>query len=212
MVTKAYTLLGLFLAGGLVVLGSFGSASGEKNREVSGDERAVATFAGGCFWCMEHPFDELEGVVSTTVGYTGGHKKNPTYQEVSAGRTGHAEAVQVVYDPKKVSYEKLLEVFWVNIDPLTKDRQFCDWGSQYRAAIFFHDENQRRLADQSKKAFEDSKRFKQPIVTEITQASNFYRAEDYHQNYYRTHPFRYKLYRYGCGRDHRLEELWGKTK
>ena len=209
---KAYTWLGLFLVSSLLVLGMLGAGSGEKEQGVRREELAVATFAGGCFWCMEHPFDELDGVVSTTSGYTGGHKKDPTYQEVSAGGTGHAESVQVVYDPKKVSYEKLLEVFWRNIDPLDGKGQFCDKGSQYRSAIFYHNESQKRLAEQSKKALEDSKRFDQPIVTEITAASTFYPAEDYHQNYYKTHPIRYKFYRYGCGRDHRLRQLWGATK
>ena len=209
---KVYTFVGLLLTSGLLVFGVIGTASGDTGRDVSGDELAIATFAGGCFWCMEHPFDELEGVISTTAGYTGGHKKDPNYEEVSAGGTGHAEAVQVVYNPKKISYDKLLEVFWRNVDPLAKDRQFCDSGSQYRSAIFFHDDSQKRLAEQSKKALEESKRFQQPIVTEITPASEFYIAEDYHQNYYRTHPVRYKFYRYGCGRDRRLRELWGETK
>jgi peptide-methionine (S)-S-oxide reductase len=171
-------------------------------------ETAKATFAGGCFWCMEPPFDKLDGVLSTTSGYTGGTKKNPTYEEVSAGGTGHAESVQIIYDPKKVTYAKLLEVFWHNIDPLTPNAQFCDHGSQYRTAIFYHDETQKRLAEESKKAL--SSRFRGPIVTEIVPASQFYPAEDYHQDYYKKNPLRYKLYRYGCGRDQRLEELWGK--
>src|SRR5471032_2346699 len=143
---------------------------------------AKATFAGGCFWCMEHPFDILPGVISTTSGYTGGQKKNPTYEEVSSGSTGHAEAVQVVYDPKKVSYDKLLDVFWHNIDPTVKDEQFCDHGSQYRSGIFYHDDEQRRLAEASKAALEHNKPFKQPILTEVTRATEFYPAEDYHQD------------------------------
>lgn len=212
MRTKSCTVLGVVLAGGLIMFGLLGAAYGEAGRGAGTEELAVATFAGGCFWCMQPPFDELEGVISTTAGYTGGHKKNPTYEEVTAGRTGHAEVVQVVYDSRKVSYEKLLEVFWRNIDPLTKDAQFCDRGSQYRSAIFYHDENQKRLAEQSKKALEESKRFDQHIVTEITPASEFYRAEEYHQNYYKTNPIRYKFYRYGCGRDQRLKQLWGTTK
>jgi peptide-methionine (S)-S-oxide reductase len=159
---------------------------------------------------MEPPYDELDGVVSTISGYMGGTKKNPTYEEVSAGRTGHAEVVQVTYDPKKVSYSKLLEVFWRNIDPLTANRQFCDVGSQYRSAIFYHDENQKRLAEESKKAV--AKRFKEPIVTEIVSASTFYPAEDYHQDYYKKNPIRFKLYKYNCGRDQRLEELWGAAQ
>jgi peptide-methionine (S)-S-oxide reductase len=170
-------------------------------------ETAKATFAGGCFWCMEPPFDKLDGVISTISGYAGGKKKNPTYEEVSAGSTGHAEAVQVTYDPKKITYEKLLDVFWHNIDPLTPNRQFCDAGSQYRTAIFYHDETQKRLAEESKKAL--GKHFKEPIVTEIVAASEFYPAEDYHQDYYIKNPLRYKYYRYSCGRDQRLEALWG---
>ena len=170
---------------------------------------AVATFAGGCFWCMEPPFDKLPGVSATISGYIGGQKVNPTYQEVSAGRTGHTEAVQVVYDPKKVTYEKLLEVFWVNIDPTVKDRQFCDTGSQYRSGIFYHDEKQRKAAEASKAALEKSKPFKEPIVTEIQMAGTFYPAEDYHQDYYQKNPVRYQLYRQGCGRDARLRQLWG---
>ena len=173
---------------------------------------ATATFAGGCFWCMEPPFDELPGVSSTTSGYTGGFKKNPTYHEVSAGTTGHAEAVQVVYDPAKVSYDKLLEVFWKNIDPTTPDRQFCDGGSQYRSGIFFHNEEQKRLAEASKKKIEQSGRLTQPIVTEIVQAGEFYPAEDYHQDYYQKNPLRYKAYRYNCGRDQVLEKIWGKSE
>jgi peptide-methionine (S)-S-oxide reductase len=171
--------------------------------------RAKATFAGGCFWCMEGPFDKLDGVISTTSGYTGGSKKNPTYQEVSSGGTGHTEAVEIVYDPAKVSYEKLLEVFWRNIDPLVRDRQFCDVGTQYRSGIFYHDELQKRLAEASKA--EVQKRFKQPIITEIVPASKFYPAEEYHQDYYKKNPIRYKFYRTGCGRDRRLAELWGTS-
>jgi peptide-methionine (S)-S-oxide reductase len=168
---------------------------------------AKATFAGGCFWCMEPPYDELEGVISTISGYMGGTKKNPTYEEVSAGTTGHAEVVQITYDPTKISYEKLLEVFWRNIDPLTANAQFCDYGSQYRSAIFYHDEAQRKLAEASKKRIQS--RFNQPIVTEIVRATEFYPAEDYHQDYYKKNPIRYKIYRYGCGRDQRLQTLWG---
>ena len=170
---------------------------------------AVATFAGGCFWCMEGPFDVLPGVVSTTSGYTGGTKANPTYEEVSSGATGHAESVQVVYDPKKVTYEKLLDVFWHNIDPTTRDRQFCDSGTQYRSAIFYHDAAQRQAAEASKAALDKSRPFRQPIVTQIVMAGAFYPAEDYHQDYYKKNPVRYQLYRSGCGRDARLKELWG---
>jgi len=175
------------------------------------DARARATFAGGCFWCMEAPFDKLPGVIATTSGYTGGRVKNPTYEQVSAGRTGHAEVVQVLYDPAKIGYAQLLEVFWHNIDPLARDAQFCDRGSQYRSAIYYHDEEQKRLAEESKRALEASGRFKQPIVTEIAPAGEFYPAEAYHQDFYRTNPARYRQYRFGCGRDRRLKELWGEA-
>ena len=171
------------------------------------DKQAVATFAGGCFWCLEGPFDELDGVISTTSGYTGGHVDNPTYKQVSAGRTGHTEAVQIVYDPNKVTYQQLLEIYWVNIDPLTENAQFCDRGSQYRSGIFYHDAEQKKLATASSKAIQSM--FDKPVVTEITEFSKFYPAEDYHQDYYLKNPLRYKYYRWGCGRDQRLEELWG---
>jgi len=169
----------------------------------------TATFAGGCFWCMVPAFDKVPGVVSVTSGYTGGSKKNPTYEEVSAGGTGHAESVQIVYDPAKVTYEKLLDVFWHNIDPTTKDREFCDVGHQYRSAIFYHNEEQHRLALQSKEQLENNKPFKASIVTEIVQATEFYPAEEYHQNYYKKNPIRYHYYRWSCGRDQRLKDLWG---
>lgn len=182
--------------------------AGERPKDVT-DGLEKATFAGGCFWCMQHPFDELEGVVSTAPGYTGGRKNNPTYKEVSAGGTGHAEAVEILYDPKKISYEKLLDVFWRNIDPTAADHQFCDYGDPYRSEIFHHNDDQRRLAEQSKAAIERSKPFKEPIVTKITPATTFYRAEEYHQDYYKKNPIRYKFYRHNCGRDQRLKELWG---
>jgi len=171
---------------------------------------AKATFAGGCFWCMEPPFDKLDGVVSTTSGYIGGNTRNPTYEAVSAGGTGHAEAVQISYDPARISYARLLEVFWRNIDPTVRNRQFCDVGDQYRSAIFYHDAEQRRLAEQSLQALAKSKPFAAPIVTEIVAAGVFTPAEEYHQDYYLKNPVRYKFYRYRCGRDQRLEELWGK--
>ena len=170
---------------------------------------ATATFAGGCFWCMEPPFEHLEGVVSVTSGYTGGPTTNPTYEQVSAGGTGHTEAVQVVYDAARIRYERLLDVFWHNIDPTTPDRQFCDIGSQYRAAIFVHDDTQRRLAEASKQALERSKPFTAPIVTEIVAATQFWPAEEYHQNYSQKNPVRYRYYRHSCGRDQRLTEIWG---
>jgi len=172
---------------------------------------ATATFAGGCFWCMEPPFDKLDGVISTTSGYSGGTLKDPGYKQVSRGGTGHAEVLQVVYDPNKVSYAELLDVFWHNIDPTRIDGQFCDHGNQYRSEIFYHDNEQKQLAEQSKTALVELKPFEKPVLTEITRASVFYPAEDYHQDYYKKNPVRYKFYRYGCGRDSRLEELWGKS-
>jgi peptide-methionine (S)-S-oxide reductase len=169
---------------------------------------AKATFAGGCFWCMEADFDKVSGVISTTSGYTGGTTVNPTYMEVGSGRTGHAESVEVVYDPAKVTYAQLLDAYWHNIDPLVKDRQFCDGGNEYRTAIFVHDAEQRRLAEESKKRVEAQ--LKAPIYTEIVAAGPFYRAEEYHQDYYLKNPVRYKYYRWSCGRDQRLEQVWGK--
>jgi peptide-methionine (S)-S-oxide reductase len=174
--------------------------------------RETATFAGGCFWCLEEALDKVQGVVTTTSGYTGGRKTSPSYEEVSAGGTGHTESVQVVYDPQKVSYATLLDVFWHNIDPTTPDQQFCDKGPQYRSAIFYHDDYQKRLAVESKQRLEKSKPFQEVIVTEITPASEFYPAEEYHQNFYQKNPIRYKFYKYNCGRAQRLEALWGKTR
>jgi peptide-methionine (S)-S-oxide reductase len=169
--------------------------------------RATATFAGGCFWCMEGPFEKLPGVLSVTSGYAGGSMKQPTYEQVSAGRTGHAEVVQVIYDPARVSYERLLHVFWRNVDPLTANAQFCDRGSQYRSAIFFHDDAQRQAAEKSKA--ELAPRFPKPIVTEVVKLDAFWPAEEYHQDFYKKNPVRYQSYRAGCGRDARLRELWG---
>lgn len=204
------------LAGVLLMLATLSAcAQGEGNaaaQQPAADKAAVAIFAGGCFWCMEPPYDKLPGVISTTSGYIGGRVANPTYEQVSAGRTGHTEAVQVRYDPTKVTYAKLLEVFWRNIDPLAVDRQFCDVGSQYRSEIFYTDAEQRRLAEASKRALEKSGRFDQPIATKITAASTFYPAEGYHQDYYEKNPVRYKFYRWNCGRDQRLQELWGEAK
>lgn len=202
-------MLRRFLTGLVLFVGPAAMAADTGAAAADPPGYAKATFAGGCFWCMEPPFDRLDGVVSTTSGYTGGKKDRPTYQEVSAGGTGHAEAVEVVYDPTKVSYEKLLDTFWRNVDPLTANAQFCDHGDQYRTAIFYHDDQQKTLAEASKAALERSGRFKQPIVTEIVAAASFWPAEDYHQDYYLKNPVRYKFYRYNCGRDRRLEELWG---
>jgi peptide-methionine (S)-S-oxide reductase len=177
---------------------------------IEGSQNAKATFAGGCFWCMEEAYEEINGVVSVISGYTGGQLADPTYEQVSAGGTGHAESVEVTYDPNKVTYQKLLEVFWRNVDPTTPNAQFCDHGSQYRTAIFYHDQMQKRLIDESKQAVESSKSFPQPIVTEIVPASIFYPAEDYHQDFYKKNPVRYKFYKWNCGRSQRLEQLWGK--
>jgi peptide-methionine (S)-S-oxide reductase len=174
-------------------------------------EQARAVFAGGCFWCMEEAFEKVEGVVSVTSGYMGGQKTNPTYEEVSAGGTGHAESVEVVYDPAKVSYQKLLDHFWQNVDPITPNAQFCDHGTQYRAAIFYGNDEEKRQAETSKQAVEQSKRFKEPIVTQIVTASKFYPAEDYHQDFYKKNPAKYKFYKFTCGRAQRLEMLWGKS-
>ena len=169
-----------------------------------------AYFAGGCFWCMEEVFENVEGVLSVTSGYMGGAVARPSYEEVSAGRTGHAESVEVVYDPAKVSYQKLLDAFWMNVDPITPNAQFCDHGSQYRAAIFFQTDEEKRTSEISKRAIEQSSRFNDQIVTQIVMASQFYPAEEYHQDFYKKNPIRYKFYKYNCGRAQRLETLWGK--
>jgi peptide-methionine (S)-S-oxide reductase len=171
---------------------------------------AKAVFAGGCFWCVESDFDKVAGVLSTTSGYTGGTTANPSYEQVSAKSTGHAEAVEIVYDPAKVSYQKLVEHYWRTIDPTTKDRQFCDAGSPYRTAIFAQNAEQLKAAQASKAALEKTKPFKEPIVTEVVQGGAFYPAEDYHQDYYKKNPLRYKYYRTSCGRDARLKQLWGE--
>ena len=171
---------------------------------------ATATFAGGCFWCVEEAFDKVPGVASTVSGFMGGHLKNPTYEQVVTGRTGHAEAVQVQFDPAKVSYEKLLDVFWRNVDPTQKDGQFCDHGPHYRTAIFVHDDQQRKLAEASRAALQKNKPFKGDIVTEITRASDFYPADVKHQDFYLKNPTHYRFYKSGCGREARLQQLWGK--
>jgi peptide-methionine (S)-S-oxide reductase len=168
-----------------------------------------ATFAGGCFWCMEDAFDSLPGVVAATSGYTGGHVPHPTYEQVSAGGTGHAESVEILFDPAKISYPKLLDVFWHNVDPTDAGGQFCDRGDQYRSEIFYHDEEQKREAEESKREIERTKTFPEPIVTRIVPASAFWPAEQYHQHYARKNPIRYRYYRSGCGRDRRLHQLWG---
>ena len=212
MKTKLITVIALIVAGAGVYLAGAQAQNTKALTETEAKLKnlSVATFAGGCFWCMEGPYDKLDGVISTTSGYIGGHSKNPTYKEVSSGGTGHTEAVQIVYDPKKVAYEKLIDVFWVNHDPTEANGQFCDKGSQYRPGIFYHGEEQKQIAEASRANIEKTKRFDQPVVTEITTAGNFYPAEGYHQDYYTKNPYRYKFYRFGCGRDSRLEQLWGK--
>jgi peptide-methionine (S)-S-oxide reductase len=198
-----------FLVGALLSICVTLAACAAEGYEQAGQSKATATFAGGCFWCVEADFDKIDGVISTTSGYTGGTLKNPTYEQVSAKLTGHAEAVEIVYDPRKVSYERLLEYFWRTIDPTVKDRQFCDAGSPYRTAIYVHDQSQLQAAQASKAALEKSKPFKEPIVTEIALAGPFYAAEEYHQDYYKKNPVRYKYYRTSCGREARLKQLWG---
>jgi peptide-methionine (S)-S-oxide reductase len=188
---------------------SEGDMHGSRAAEAPPPGRAVAIFAGGCFWCMEAPFDELEGVDSTTSGYTGGRTESPSYDEVSSGGTGHAEAIRIVYDPARITYERLLDVFWHNIDPTQDDGQFCDHGTQYRSEIFVLDADQRRAAEASRARV--AEQLDEEIVTAITDASTFWIAEDYHQDYYRTNPVRYTMYRTGCGRDRRLEQIWGES-
>lgn len=211
--TTIARLAALLFAAATLVLGEAGHAQGKASPAAPGAapaRTAKATFAAGCFWCVEADFDKVDGVLSTVSGYIGGTVPNPTYEMVSSGRTGHTEAVEITYDPTRVSYEKLLEVFWLNVDPTTNKRQFCDVGSQYRPGIFVHDAEQRRLAEASKAKIERTKTFPQPIVVEITNAGTFYPAEEYHQDFYRKNPHRYAFYRNGCGRDARLAELWGK--
>lgn len=171
---------------------------------------AKAYFAGGCFWCMEEAFEKVDGVIAVVSGYMGGTVANPTYEQVSDGRTGHAESIEVTYDPTKVTYQKLLDAFWRNIDPVTPNAQFCDHGIQYRAVVFYTTDEEKQLSEESKNKIEQSKRLPAPIVTQLVQASTFYQAEDYHQDYYKKNPLRYKYYKFSCGRAQRLEALWGK--
>jgi peptide-methionine (S)-S-oxide reductase len=199
------------LAAALVIPRPGGGPRLGRERTSARSGLVAATFAGGCFWSMERPFDQLDGVIAVTVGYMGGHTTHPTYEQVAAGRTGHAESVQIVYDSAKVTYEQLLDVFWHHIDPLTVDGQVCDFGSQYRTVIFYHSPTQHRLAAASKRRLEASGRFGQPIATQVLAAGEFYPAEDYHQHFYRKNPTRYEAYRLACGRDRRLKELWGAT-
>ena len=212
-------ILGYLIAGGAAALFSlalvFGAplnaqtAATKAAPQATAAVTAKASFAGGCFWCVESDFDKIPGVISTTSGYTGGRVAKPTYEQVSSHNTGHAEAVEVVYDPAKVSYQRLVAYFWHTIDPTVKDQQFCDHGSPYRTAIFAQNDEQLKIAQASRAALEKTKPFKEPIVTEITLATAFYPAEEYHQDYYKKNPVRYKYYRNGCGRDARLQQLWG---
>lgn len=197
-----------FLIAAIVLTGAWSIQS--TGQAAANEVLGKAYFAGGCFWCMEEAFEKVEGVLSATSGYMGGTVANPSYEDVSAGRTGHAESVEVVYDPARVSYQKLLDAFWRNVDPITPNAQFCDHGTQYRSAIFYLTEDEKRLADTSKQAIEHTKRFTEAIVTQIVMAPQFYPAEEYHQDFYKKNPIRYKFYKYNCGRAQRLEELWGK--
>ena len=199
------------LLGAAVLAAALGTMRPGLAQDTSAEKPGLATavFAGGCFWCMEPPFDKLDGVVSTVSGYTGGSVVNPTYQQVSGGRTGHIEALQVQYDPKKVTYERLLEVFWRQVDPFDAGGQFCDRGQQYGTAIFAQNDEERRLAERSKQ--EVTKQLGKAVVTPVVPAATFYPAEDYHQDYYKKNPVRYNYYRYSCGRDKRLEQVWGGT-
>jgi peptide-methionine (S)-S-oxide reductase len=202
----------VFIAALMIALAAFsGGVSAQQSAAPpkQADRQAVATFAGGCFWCVEADFDGVPGVLRTISGYTGGMLKNPTYEQVAGGGTGHIEAVQIFYDPEKVSYETLLDVFWHSVDPTDAGGQFCDRGRSYETAIFTNTPEQKRLAEQSKAKLQKSEALNEPVVTAIETAGPFYRAEDYHQNYYKKNPLRYRIYRYGCGRDARLKALWG---
>ena len=199
----------LFLIGVIAMAINSGKDKEAYQKSLQGLEKA--TFAGGCFWCMQPPYDKLKGVVSTRAGYTGGHKKKPTYEEVSSGTTGHAEAVEIMYDPARTGYNELLDIFWQSIDPTTLNKQFADNGTQYRTVIFYHNEEQKRLALASKESLERSGKFSKPVVTEIVQATEFYPAEEYHQKYYEKSPVRYNLYKAGSGRESFLKRIWGET-
>lgn len=202
-----FRMRNLLLAASLLLAGS--AAAFAQSAPVPG-KTEKATFAGGCFWCVEADFDKVDGVLSTTSGYTGGKTANPTYKDVSGGATGHAEAVEIVYDPAKVSFRKLLDTYWRSIDPLVKDRQFCDGGNEYRTAIFYHNDEQKRLAESTRTAVESE--LKQKVFTEVAPAGPFYKAEDYHQDFYMKNPSKYSFYRWNCGRDQRLQQIWGNKK
>jgi peptide methionine sulfoxide reductase msrA/msrB len=210
---KAFLLISILLMFGLFVVGfqTYNKSDPEKSTDMDKDHSKLqtATFAGGCFWCVESDFEKVDGVMEVVSGYTGGHVENPTYQEVSAGGTGHVEAVQVFYNPQKVSYEQLLDVFWRHVDPTDPGGEFVDRGSQYRTMIFYHNDEQKRLAEESKRELQASARFDKPIVTEIVKFTKFYNAEDYHQDYYKKNPIRYKYYRFASGRDRFLSRIWG---
>jgi len=199
----------ILLVGGFALLFAIDGMAAQEAAATPPAKNATAIFAGGCFWCVEADFDKLPGVVDTESGYTGGQAGNPTYEQVSRGGTGHAEAVRITYDPKKVTYEQLLDYFWRHVDPTVKDRQFCDTGNQYRSAIFYQDDAQRLAAEASKTRLEKSGRFPR-IYTEVAPAGAFYRAEEYHQDYYKKNPIRYKYYRTSCRRDARVSEVWGE--
>jgi len=212
---KMISWIGLAILIGLVFLGfqyTQTQAKGDnaaKNETYDQEKMITATFAGGCFWCTEADFEKVDGVVEAISGYTGGHTDNPTYHQVSAGGTGHVEAVQVIYDPQKITYNELLDVFWRHVDPTDAGGQFVDRGPSYRSVIFYHDDQQKHLAEASKRALEASGRFDRPIVTEIVKLDKFYKAEDYHQDYYKKNALRYKFYRFGSGRDQFLSRVWG---
>jgi len=203
---KHYLFLGVLMI--ISVNQSISQSISQSANQAIAQDTDTAIFAAGCFWCMEHPFDAMDGVLSTTSGYTGGHQENPTYQQVSAGTTGHTEAVQIIFDPTRVSYDQLLHVYWRNSDPTTANRQFCDIGSQYRPAIFYRNDKQQQQAEASKQEIIQHKTFSAPVITEITAATTFWPAEAYHQDYYLKNPIRYKFYRFNCGRDQRLNNLW----
>jgi peptide-methionine (S)-S-oxide reductase len=211
MLFKTAALAGLVLAGGTIYFQSTEtSATPAHAPVVAAGALETATFAGGCFWSVEKFFQELDGVVYATSGFMGGSMKNPSYEQVVTGTTGHLESVEVVFDPAKITYQQLLEVYWHNIDPITPNGQFCDFGPQYHTAIFYHNAEQRKLAEESKRRLEESKRFNRPVATQVREATEFYPAEDYHQDFYQKNPVHYNSYRIGCGRDHQLKALWGE--
>jgi peptide-methionine (S)-S-oxide reductase len=207
---KTVALAGLVLAGGTLFVSAANDSKAAVAVPESREGLVTATFAGGCFWSVEKFFQELDGVVSATSGFAGGQVRNPSYQQVITGTTGHLESVEVRFDPAKITYQQLLETYWHNIDPISPDGQFCDFGPQYHTAIFYHDEDQRRMAEESRKRLDDSRRFDRPVAVKIRPAAEFYPAEEYHQDYYKKNPVHYNAYRIGCGRDRKLRALWGE--